>query len=260
MQYPQASDMDVHQFFISSKGDVWLSTIEGLYQVVTDSLTNDTQQILYTGFTTPGDRVRFFAEDGAGNIWVNAHKGVVCFTQNLSGSYSLIDWQPSVSSLLNRDELTAWSTMAGAIVFGTSGGDLLIFDPESETIDELSFGQSSAITHISQDRIGRLYVSTQSQGVWVVDGKKRQLLDHFYEEGMASVLKTFADSNGRLWVETLKAGVLKIDLQTGAIRHYRQTLTVPEDLRVNPQIGIMEDADQTVWLTLKGGGFGYYNP
>lgn len=262
MQFPQAKEKEVHQFFMSSKGDVWLSTASGLFHIVTDPLTNETQQTHYpveADVTISGDRIRFLAEDIAGNIWVNNGKGIVCLAEQLSGSYLPKVLKASVRTRLNQDELTAWATMHGAIVFGTSRGDLLIYDTWSEKLEELSFGHSSPITHISQDGAGRLFLSTLGDGVWVVDGRNRQVLHHFREEGMSHVLKSYADSKGRLWVETLNAGVLKIDLESGGIRHYRQTLSVPEDLRSNPQMGIMEDADQTVWLTLKGGGFGYYN-
>jgi signal transduction histidine kinase/ligand-binding sensor domain-containing protein/DNA-binding response OmpR family regulator len=262
-QYPLAPDKTVQSFYISPKGDVWLSTASGFFQVVTDSITNGTSQNSYDlegAISVPGNPVRFLAEDGAGNIWVNTKKGTVCLFEQTNGDYSPKDLPSSVRSLLNRDELTAWARMNdGTMVFGTSRGDLLMYDSWSGNMDEWSPGPSTAITHMGQDSLGRLILSTRGDGVWVVHGRDKKVLKHFYEPRLDRVLKTFADSRGRLWVETTQAGVVKIDLESGAVNYFRQTLNVPEDLRANAQIGIMEDADQTVWLTLKGGGFGYYD-
>ncbi|HLW05936.1 MAG TPA: two-component regulator propeller domain-containing protein, partial [Marinilabiliaceae bacterium] len=62
-----------------------------------------------------------------------------------------------------------------------------------------------------------------------------------------------------LWVETTEAGISKIDLTTGKVRRYQQQLDVSSDVRAYAQCGLMVDEKQTLWLTLKGGGFGYYN-
>lgn len=261
-QFPQSSEKEVHLFFMSSKGDAWLSSSAGLYQIVTDSLNHATQQRFYGingAFNLQDNRVRFLAEDGAGNIWINTDKGIVCMAEQPDGSYGPKTLSISVNERLNRDQLTSWAALGDHIVFGTLAGDLLIYNPGSTELREWSTGFPSPITHLSQDNAGNLFVSTQGNGVWMVDGQKWTSVRHFYQEDMGKVLKTYPDSNGRLWVETMQAGVLKFDIKTGLARYYRQTLAVPEDLRPHPQMGIMEDADQTVWLTLKGGGFGYYD-
>ncbi|MCA1745588.1 MAG: hypothetical protein LC643_07805, partial [Bacteroidales bacterium] len=133
-QFPQGSEKEVHLFFISSKGDAWLSSAAGLYQIVTDSLSHATQQRLYGregAFSLHGNRVRFLAEDGAGNIWINTDKGIVCMAEQPDGSYGPKTLSISVNERLNRDQLTSWATIGDHIVFGTSAGDLLIYNPDS---------------------------------------------------------------------------------------------------------------------------------
>jgi len=252
---------DIYPF---SSGDVWvLSANQGAYRVVTDSLSNSFSIVHFdeqSRVPLPGNNILFIGEDSLKNIWINTEKGISCLKpdQN-SGQLIPLVFQNRVNTLLNCHQLTSFCSSGKWVYFGTDNGQLLVFNPSSEKIYEVDFQNHSAITNITRANNGAIYMGTAGNGLFEYNQKKGKVTRHFNQPEIKTVLKIVPFSDGLLWVESTQPGISKIDLQTGKYRHYLQKLDVNPDIRPNTQCGLMKDEHQTLWLTLKGGGFGYYN-
>lgn len=70
------------------------------------------------------------------------------------------------------------------------------------------------------------------------------------------ILSIYVDSHGLIWFSDPSMGTFKYDRETGAEKHFQQTVLVPEYDGVGSDVG---EAIGTVWMRMNHGGFGYYN-
>ncbi|MBN1925624.1 MAG: hypothetical protein JW798_07310, partial [Prolixibacteraceae bacterium] len=256
--------VNVKGFYFSPSGDVWLMTNEdGVFCVNTDTLTNrfSIQQFSEKSKPAlPGNGIRFVFEDPYKNIWINTGKGIARYRKdNTSNELTVLDFPVKVKTLFESHEPTCYYISSKLICIGTVDGSLLVYNCSDGGIKDVHFRNNSAITNLSGDTTGNVFAGTRGNGIFEYNTLKNLPGKHYIFPEIANVLKTYPDSKGMLWVESDKPGISKIDLQNGRFRHYTQKLDVNPDIRSSAQCGLMEDEDKTLWLTLKGGGFGFYN-
>ena len=71
-----------------------------------------------------------------------------------------------------------------------------------------------------------------------------------------TIQSVFVDSHNILWFTTSKHGVSRLNLETGDMKDFTQTVLVPE-YDVNG--ATISEVNGTVWVSMNHGGFGYYN-
>lgn len=71
-----------------------------------------------------------------------------------------------------------------------------------------------------------------------------------------SINNVFVDSHNTLWFTTRKHGVSRLNLETGDVKEFTQTVLVPEYDVNGSRIA---EVNHTVWVAMTHGGFGYYN-
>ena len=155
---------------------------------------------------------------------------------------------------------TTYYNAESLLFFGTSDGSLLVYNLSKDDLNKIDIQNKLSITDITGTDNGNIYLGTNGNGIYEYNSWTGEVTRHFRHPDIHKVLKMYADSHGHLWVESPNPGISKIDLNTGKYRHYEQDLDVYPDIRPGAQCGFMEDRKGTLWLTLKGGGFGYYNP
>lgn len=260
LEYFGPGEGPLASWFFASNGCVFLLSQGGnLLQLCTQETGLAVQAVEYEleelGWD-PSTPLPVLAEDARGQIWLTAPGAARLY--QLAGPGEKLSFLKAFS-LDGEKVLCSLKTQEG-LALGTEEGSLWLWRGEGELLQKVSLPGQPALGHLSSNHQGQLYAATRGQGVWVVDVATGRLMQHFPLRGNGMVLKTFPDSGGRLWVETNRAGVFKIDLDKGEVKHFLQQLVVPEDLRSEAQMGIVEDARGRVWTTLKGGGFGCYLP
>lgn len=248
----------------TSIGDVWISTSNsGAYRVVTDTLTNQFKTYHYyekSEISIPGNGIRFITEDNQNNIWINTNNGVACFEINKETKLlSQKLFSEKAKKLFQFHSLVSFTHSNTLSFFGTETGQLLEYTITTNELKEIKLKNSSAVTNLTVSNNGNLFLGTNGNGLFVYNIWTKKISKHFNHPNIEVVLKTFIDSKEILWVESSIAGISKIDINTGEYRYFEQMLDVNPDIRPVAQCGLLEDEKQTVWLTLKGGGFGYYN-
>ncbi len=260
----EAASTVVSSIFPASNGDVWILTKNvGAFRIVSNPENNNFSEYHYHEKSTlplPGNEALFVAEDERGNIWINTNNGIICLEKK-SDSEELTkkEFASQTSRLFPYHKILCCYNDSANSYFGTQKGNLLVFNHSDQKLHKIIFRNNSPITNIASSSDGLLYLGTNGNGIFEFQPKLRQIERHFKHNNIKSVLKMYADKKGMLWVESTKAGISKINLNSGDYKHYQQKLDVNSDVRPSAQCGIMEDEQNTLWLTLKGGGFGYYN-
>jgi len=258
------SQVVVNDMLATASGAVWISSAnQGVFLVETDK---ESPVLELTHFhwegpvPLPDNHVVSMKEDCNGNIWVNTQKGIACLAPDpLTGKFSLKPFSIQVSKTFEKYTITSIYPTARCLYFGTTSGALLSYQPETRMLNEILLPNLNPISIIIGTSNGTLYIGTSGNGIFEYKEWVGKTTRHFTEHRIREVLNMHIDSKGLLWIESNEAGISKINLQTSQYRHYQQLLDVNPDLRSVAQCGLMEDAENTLWLTLKGGGFGYYN-
>ncbi|MFA9390513.1 MAG: two-component regulator propeller domain-containing protein [Prolixibacteraceae bacterium] len=260
-EYSQANISDI---FPSSNGDVWLLTNNaGAFRVVTDTLTNNFYVEHFdenSDLSLLSNHVDFLVEDAQRNIWISAGKGILelIFTEDLN-KYSKKLFSVETDKRLEQYHISSYCELGGWMYFGTKSGFLLSLDKAGNQLNELDLRINGTVSTIEPAGEDLLFLGTSGKGIFEFNLSENRIRHHFVDPSIQRVLKMYPDSKGNIWVESNVAGISKINVRNRSFRHYEQKLNVSPIIRSNAQCGLMEDEHQTLWLTFKGGGFGYYN-
>jgi signal transduction histidine kinase/ligand-binding sensor domain-containing protein/CheY-like chemotaxis protein/AraC-like DNA-binding protein len=256
--------IDITSMVSTSTGDVWLSTSSsGALRVFSDA-DNHQFEIEHYSFggtlPLPGNSIRFIKEDSKKNIWINTDGGMVCLVKEKATRKLIrkeIDFE--TRTIFEKSSVSSFYSSTDNVYFGTNTGKILIYYQASGNIKEVDFQNESSIKVIVGNEKGTVYLGTSGNGIFEYNESLSKITNHYFHSTVEKVLKIFVDSQNLIWVETTLPGYSMIDPASKSFRHFEQALDVNQELRSTAQCGIMEDKNHTVWLTLKGGGFGYYN-
>ena len=137
----------------------------------------------------------------------------------------------------------------GMIWIATDKG-LSRFDGEHleiyDLIDPIFTGAQAYVTSILEDKIGRIWVYTSENGIYVIDlqaGLVSNVI--FSNQGINNIFYSMImDSRGLIWIGTLRDGVFIIDPNDNTFRHTSQIR--PED-NGNTQ-NLAEDGKGDIWV------------
>jgi signal transduction histidine kinase/ligand-binding sensor domain-containing protein/DNA-binding response OmpR family regulator len=243
-------------------GRIWIETQDEGLVLVTSPQTDTSgyftyQEGLSKEFSLPSNRIHFFREMKDGTIWVGTDKGLVCLKKNDKGVYKNI-WLPDFPAGI---AYTCLAPMANedALWFGTGDGRLCFIQPDG----------SLSINNVSNSAVHSIQVNKAQTGIFITTAGGELFAMHF-RHGQSSILNKlindpnnalfsiYEDRSGYLWVEPQKEGVIRINPATGKMKTYRQRnnarYVFPKD-----HYTVLEDNQNRVWVSLKGGGFGYYD-
>ena len=245
-------------------GDVWVTTSEqGLFRVAANKETN---QCNISHINTkskpslPDDKISGVFEDSQHQLWVNTGKGILCLQVDTVKDSLHRVFTDGQKKILSSTIITAFYDDTTNLYLGTTKGKLIVFNHQNSQFKIIDAGLSSPVSCFAGTGNGRLFIGTSKDGVYEYNTWTGNTVRHFTQPALKQVLKMYIDTGNRLWIESMEPGISKIDIPTGIYRHYVQQLDVNPDIRNDKQCGFMEDPDHTLWMTLKGGGFGYYDP
>lgn len=244
-------------------GKIWIETLdEGL--VVVTSPQSDTsgyytyQQGLSKEFSLPSNKIHFFKEMQDGTIWVGTANGLTRLDKDKNGVYKNA---PEVANFPKGIAYTCMepTTEKGIRYFGTGNGYL--FQYIGDTSYALFPLSKSAIHSLRFNRDKKHMYATTAGGELIdmhfVHGPFFRPKTLINEPGNA-MFSIYEDRSGYLWVEPKQEGVIRINPVTGKMKTYQQKSNAryvfPKD-----HYTVLEDKQNRVWVSLKGGGFGYYD-
>ncbi|AEV97713.1 histidine kinase [Niastella koreensis GR20-10] len=160
---------------------------------------------------------------------------------------------------LSGDDLTAIEEDTDHVFFGLSDGQLITFEKRSKSFTQrkVATGRINALLRSAKSDV--LYASTSLGEIVMISlGDQRIATANYATKESLSTL--YEDKTGGLWIEPEKMGALRFDPSTRSFQLFSvNTGTILSDNN-NRYFWVLEDYKGTVWVSMKGRGFGYYKP
>ena len=248
--------IEFRAIFPDSNGNVWLTTTEkGIYL----AQKRDKNQIKIThfeqglkaNFSIASNKLNFVFLDSNNRFWVGSDKGLDCVFLSKNKGYKSV-------SILKNSNLNSFLIDSNLFWFGTYAGELIRYNPTHKKYSKIILAKTSINSIIKLRNENALLLST-AEGELITFNLKTLKTTSILKIADAPVYKIYQDKRGLLWVEPDKKGVFMINLKTKSIQSFSQKTDV-SIVQLKNSYGIFEDNFNRVWVKLKGGGFGYYNP
>lgn len=218
---------------VDAKGVVWIGTNDGI------NFSNGKQFKKVPRSTGENLIVRDFEITEQGNLYCATNKGAYEITE--TGLK-----QDLISKGLN---LSAIHERKGEFWYATNEG-LYRSKPNLTDCGTVSNYMHNAITSISEDKTGKLWLGTYGDGMYCFDGKMYYRIDSQHELYRKTVLNVFVDASDNLWIATLRSGVIHYDKATKTFTTYGES----EGLSNNHVRCILQDNTRQFWFGTSGGG------
>ena len=244
-------------------GEIWLtSENKGCYRVITDSADFSMKIFDYSeeqhgDYHLPSNTVYFIYEDKANNLWIGTSAGLVNLAVKHSGSVK-------IPADFYTKSFTCYAEQGNSVWFGTENGELIRFNQRDNEFSTVKLNKSAEIQSIVNYSGNKLIIGTKNRGL-VIFSIDNQITEEFSAERYSSlgdnnIQSVYVDKEGLVWLETSLPGVVRFNLQELSFKRFTQRID-----KVSPYVyygdfyRIFEDAHGLLWISLKGGGFCYYN-
>ncbi|HUP11924.1 MAG TPA: two-component regulator propeller domain-containing protein, partial [Niastella sp.] len=243
-------------------GRIWIETLDEGLVLVTSPQTDTSGYYSYQGgsskeFNLPSNRINFFRELKDGTIWVGTEKGLVCLKKDKNGVYKNV----MEATFPTGVGYTCMAPMAdeNAFFFGTSDGRLLLLQPDGSVSTRPLCNSAIHALLVSKDD-SSLFITTAGGELYALNYQHgtSYTIHKLINEPNNALFSIYEDRSGYLWVEPQKDGVIRINPATAKMKTYKQKSNAryvfPKD-----HYTVLEDNQNRIWVSLKGGGFGYYD-
>lgn len=212
------SQLSVTAMCQDSKGYLWLGTRNGLNRYNGSTYTIYSHQI-EDSLSLVDNQISCLAEQDGRYLWIGTSRGVsrLSLTTDSIRNYYVKD------GLAVGEILSVYVDRHQQIWVGTRTG-LCRYLPGKDCFEIVPFiKKKSAISAIMEDRMGRFWIGTLTNGVVLCDNKMR-LIKHFCVENNSlagnAVSSLFEDSSHSIWVGSNPGGVNQIDTRTFVVTQY----------------------------------------
>ncbi len=250
-------------------GNILIGTHNGLF--IYNSETRSFRHILIDQQSCSSElnNITAITHNNTGSFWVGTNNGFVFRYSDRSNSFEKI--QPYMESSEHGGLITRlFADNRNNLWIGDING-LCLYDIRSKSWNtgfQKTDGQvfrKLQITGIDQDNSGRVWISTDGKGLFVVDTSDfsvKNITNLQYVSGALSgngVFSLYCDKSGIVWVGTSKKGV---DFYKRDVRKFRLYINYPNNdnsLVYNDVDCITEDYKGNLWIGTNGGGLNYYD-
>src|SRR5690606_33956671 len=245
-----------------SNGDVWLTTEERSAICISAAADRKVQVVNYSMETAYlGSNVNFIHEDSTHRVWFGTKRGLICLAKNKEG-YVPAPYLKSQSHVYSPayNFTGLASDTIGNIFFSTAQGILVSYDSKLEVFSQTRIGEEE-ITDMLVSRKGSVYLTMPGQGLKIYNPKNKTLR---HKNGQSTYLTMYEDRKGNIWLEPEKDGAVLYDPTAERFhvfvhkKEHNLPFLAREGFINDRSFKIVQDIKGTVWVSLKGGGFGSY--
>ncbi len=218
------------------------------------------------------DTIEAIDEDGDGNLWLGASKGLTRFDPDTETFTRYLHAPDQPDSLSHNEVRAVYVDRQGTIWVGTKVG-LNVFHPDTDTFthflhnptDPTTLGGDDIIT-IFEDRQGVVWIGTDGGGINLYDRANQTFTRYEFDEnnpfsiGKGRINAIFEDEAGTVWFGVKGSGIHKFDPAAQKFDLYRARLKDPTSLSFNEIRGMYEDDKGIVWIATDGGGLNRFDP
>jgi len=203
--------------------------------------------------------VQALTSDVNGRIW--------CFLQN----YGIARYDARRKALLVFDRTighanSLWADHHGYIWLGDDQGlhQYRLKNGMPQYVKRLALPNHSPILSLFEDKKGNLWVGSDGDGVYRIDGSSEKIYHYSAGDGpdqlsSGAVYAVFEDREERKWIGTLRGGVQLIDYTINRFAHIERYLGSPgERLSSNFILSFCEKNPDEIWIGTDGDGLNFW--
>lgn len=195
-------------------------------------------------------------EDKSHSIWLSTHSGGVhYFNLQYSGIKQYFSGYKNIRSLSDNTVSCFQKVSNETTIIGLDGGGLNLFDKKTNTFSYFTTKDGlpdNAITDICKDDNQTYWASTWNGGVFHFAVVNKTIKPITIPKQLAEIVTSkgiFFDSKARLWIASLKSGVVIYDTKSGTISsHNNPGVFNPSIFEDNGIIDFQEDGNHNMWI------------
>jgi len=253
-------DVVVDRIVPVSNGDTWLLSARQGALCAFGNKTGTTPVIKAFNkkakpeFNIGDDEVSFLFEDKQHHIWIGTKAGISCFSKNVAGEYIKLPISNNQTTLGAPYTFTGYAENGNDLYLCTAQGLLFVYSLQNKSLKTLAVAPGTPLNDVLVVH-DVVYVTTSGKGLIAYNTLTQT--SQSYIPGFKSLKKIYRDKKGLLWLEPGN-GVLKFDPANASYKLFTQKKDA-EALTIHTTYQVFEDAYNTFWACMEGGGFGYYD-
>lgn len=209
-----------------------IAGFEGEGIIIADSGTGEVKGVIKENIDKPtslkGNSVSALLIDNQKRLWVATTNGGLQFSETDRKGIEHLKHIISDGSSLSDNNINGLMTdRRGRLWIATNDG-ISRQDRETGLLTHIMKGKGLSVLSMAQGRDGEVYVSTYSDGVYVIDENSGNILHHFTGKDAAIfgpgsfVFATFADSESDIWFGGVKGEIVCLSVEDNTFRKYGQ--------------------------------------
>ena len=248
--------------FTGRKGDIMLG-YDGLgmaiYNPKTGQLTDNPYYSRDVDLNTA--KVYSIAEDQQGNIWLGLLQKGIFMQPAKTGGFHYMGYKYGTRNNIGTACVSSvYISRNGYTWIGTDRDGLYCFDANKRMVKHFKEQFPASIMGITEDQQGRIWIGSYKEGTGWIDPKQLSYHVQTLPQGpTVSVFDLEVDRHNRLWLGTMGEGLLRLDINTGDLKVYKQTKDAPNNPKANSitnnyisQISISPDGRRIYTATTMG--------
>lgn len=256
----------IDEIIPTSNGDVWLISENGSLILIH---SDKNEKLLKAENFTKNNlflkdrKVSFVFEDQYKRLWIGTDKGLSCLIKSNGNYHSYFKGRIDVFAE-NLNFLEAAKNQNG-MAFTTSKGHLITYDNVIKQFVIRDVTNNIPINNIYVSKNQNIYLSTIEKGLFVFNNDLKTIENPKFN-GFNSFNNISEDTYGNIWLEPEFEGVVKYSPETNTFKYFnhkkeQNTITpVKGKFIQDKNYKVFNDVNGYTWISMKGGGFGFYNP
>ena len=239
-----------NKIFLLTEDYVWLGTEE--QGIVAIPRRDRSANILHFSsksaipYRISSDTINIVHQDKRGHIWIATNKGLDHLSP-LDKEYQ------STGSVYTEGPVVKFAHGKWGSAFIAHNSDILLLKDGQHQVEKIKIG-GDIVHAILFSNYGDFLYATRNDGCLFRVNLSTKTVDKLIE-GHQSLYGMYEDSKGNLWIEQ-EGGVLYLDRRSNLSRIF-EPLYAKQNTKT--PFFCFEDVNKRVWISIRGGGFGYFD-
>lgn len=192
------------------------------------------------------DTIHIVHQDKSDNLWIGTHKGLDLLT--LVDKQYQSEESPYTAASVIKSSKGKWGS-----AFITSNSDILLVKEGQRRVEKITIG-GDMLHALLFSKYGDFLYITRNDGCIFRLNLSTKTVDKLIE-GNKPLFSMYEDTKGNLWIEQ-EGSVLYLDRTSNLPRIFEPLYTKRNK---NTPFFCFEDINENVWISIRGGGFGYFD-
>lgn len=254
---------------------LWVASKKGLIKLVLDNTrAGSYDKIKFEHYVNKSNNktsidnndVTNILNDHKGNVWVGTKGNHLHRYNSKTDNFTRFSIDFEGNQYLNHLPKQILIDKKGDFWIGNDLSHLFLFNVGKNEFRKVSpVNKRIPIFHIYQDRKGIVWVSTDGDGIFLMD-KKKGLLQHLTQNpnnpfslSNNQPSKVLEDKNGIYWIASYNSGVSKLAISKSSFGHYFYKPESNEGLSAKTVQSVLEDSKKRIWIGTDGGGLNLFD-